>query len=77
MGEDIRFAHFIAVLALNPDELKRYKKDPEKAMEEAGLSDEEKEVLRTGDFHVICEFLGDGGPRPITIAPSYDSGDGG
>jgi hypothetical protein len=69
MGEEIRFAHFIAVLALNPDELKQYKQNPEKAMEDAGLSDEEKEVLRTGDFRVICEFLGDGGPRPITIAP--------
>lgn len=72
MGEDIRFAHFIAVLALNPDELKRYKEDPEAAMEAAGLSDEEKEALRTGDFRVICEFLGDGGPRPITISPSYE-----
>ena len=66
MGDDIRFAHFIAVLALNPDELKRYKKDPEKAMQDAGLSDEEKAVLRKGDFHVICDFLGDPGPRPIT-----------
>jgi hypothetical protein len=66
MGEDIRFAHFIAVLALNPDELKRYKQDTEKAMQEAGLSDEEKAVLRKGDFRVICDFLGDTGPRPIT-----------
>jgi hypothetical protein len=66
MGEDIRFAHFIAVLALNPDELKRYKKDPEAAMEAAGLSEEEKGLLRKGDFRLICEFLGDTGPRPIT-----------
>jgi hypothetical protein len=66
MGEDIRFAHFIAVLALNPDALKRYQKDPEKAMEEAGLSDEEKAVLRTGDFRVICDFLA-AGTRPITM----------
>ena len=72
MDEDIRFAHFIAVLALNPDELKRYKKDPEKAMEDAGLSDEEKAVLRKGDFRVICEFLGDPGPRPITITQNPD-----
>jgi hypothetical protein len=72
MGEDIRFAHFIAVLALNPDELERYKQNPEKAMADAGLSDEQKEALRTGDFRVICEFLGDGGPRPIVIAPSTD-----
>ena len=64
---DIRFSHFIAELALNPDKLERYKKNPEAAMEAAGLSEEEKGVLRTGKFSVICDFLGDTGPRPITI----------
>ena len=68
MGEDIRFAHFIAVLALNPDKLKQYKKDPEAAMEDAGLSEEERNLLRKGDFRLICEFLGDVGPRPITYS---------
>ena len=78
MGEDIRFAHFIAVLALNPDALKRYQKDAEKAMEDAGLSDEEKGVLRTGDFRLICDFL-DAGTRPITQdqgGPGSGSGSG-
>jgi hypothetical protein len=78
MGEDIRFAHFIAVLALNPEELRRYQKDPEKAMQDAGLSDDEKGVLRTGDFRLICDLL-DAGKRPITQdqgGPGSGSGTG-
>lgn len=67
MGE-IRFSHFIAELALNPDMLERYKKDPEAVMAAAGLSAGEKGVLRTGKFSVICDFLGDTGPRPITMS---------
>jgi hypothetical protein len=52
-----RFSRFVADLALDPDKLADYMKDPEAAMQAAGLDDEEKDVLRTGDFRVICEFL--------------------
>ena len=69
MAGDNRFARFIADLALDPGKLAQYKKDPEAAMQAAGLSDDEKGVLRTGDFGAICDWLGDCGPRPITQNP--------
>jgi hypothetical protein len=65
-NDDIRFSHFIASLALNPARLAQYQKDPEAAMEAAGLDDEEKGVLRTGNFQIICDFLGESVPRPVT-----------
>ena len=65
--EESRFARFIADLALDPGKLTQYQKDPEAAMQAAGLSDEEKAVLRTGDFSVICDFLGDSGTRPVSF----------
>lgn len=60
------FAHFIAELALNPVLLQLYRDDPDKVMEEVGLNEQEKDLLRKGDFQLICKFLGDPGPRPIT-----------
>ncbi len=65
MAGDNRLGRFIADLATSPDKLRRYKADPEAAMTAAGLSDEEKRVLRTGDFRLICDYLGEPGPRPI------------
>jgi len=59
-----RFAQFIADLALDPGKLAHYKKDPEAAMQAAGLSNDEKGVLRTGDFKVICDYLTPSGARP-------------
>ena len=64
--EEQRFARFIADLALDPTTLAQYRKDPEAAMEAAGLDDEEKAVLRTGNFQIICDYLGESGPRPVT-----------
>ena len=66
-SERNRLGRFIAELAVNPRKLRDYKDDPEAAMSAAGLSDEEKGVLRTGDFRVICDYLGDVGPRPIQM----------
>ena len=63
--KNIRFSHLIAELALNPARLAQYRQDPEATMEAAGLSDEEKDVLRTGDFGTICDWLADT-VRPIT-----------
>lgn len=73
-SEGNRLGRFIAELAVNPRKLRDYKDDPEAAMSAANLSDEEKRVLRTGDFRVICDYLGDGGPRPIQMG---DGGTGG
>jgi len=63
--QDNRFAQFIADLALDPGKLTRYMKDPEAVMQAAGLNDEEKAVLRTGDFNVICDYLLPAGERPV------------
>jgi hypothetical protein len=72
--EKNRFAQFIADLALDPGKLASYKKDAEAAMQTAGLSDEERAVLRKGDFGIICKFLGASGPRPINFEPPLESG---
>jgi hypothetical protein len=60
------FSHFIAELALNPLMLEQYRNDPEAAMEAAGLDDDSKGALRSGDFNLICKMLGGSIPRPIT-----------
>ena len=62
--DDIRFSHFIAELALDPSKLDQYQKDREAAMEAAGLDDEERAVLRTDNFKIICDYLGATGARP-------------
>jgi len=70
------FSHFIAELALNSRLLDRYRQDPEAVMEDVGLNEEEKGVLRKGDFQIICKYLG-GSQRPITeIQPGPGSGQG-
>lgn len=71
MGEEQRFARFIADLALKPDTLAQYLEDPEAAMRAAGLNDEEKAVLRKGDFRIICDYLVPTRDRP---APEVDAG---
>lgn len=63
-GEEQRFARFIADLALDPATLAYYKQDPEAAMQAASLDDDEKAVLRTGNFQIICDYLGETGERP-------------
>jgi len=70
--ENDRFARFIADLALDPGKLAQYRHDAEAAMQAAGLDDEEKAVLRKGDFRIICEYLGNSA-RPIT---QFDIGPG-
>lgn len=64
MGEEQRFPRFIADLALKPGTLAQYLEDPEAAMQAAGLNDEEKAVLRKGDFRIICEYLVPARDRP-------------
>ena len=60
-----RLAAFIAELSTSPAKLDAYRADAEAAMDEARLGEEEKAVLRSGDWHAICEFLGDPGIRPV------------
>ena len=62
---NIRFSHLIAELALHPARLAEYRQDPEATMEAAGLSEDERKVLRTGAFGAICDWLANT-VRPIT-----------
>lgn len=61
-----KLAAFIAGLATSPEKLEAYLSGAESAMAGGGLSEEEKEVLRSGKWDVICEFMSDPGPRPVT-----------
>lgn len=58
-------AAFIAQLAISPQKLYEYLEDPERTMTEAGLSDQERNVLRRGDWKMICEFLSPDDTRPL------------
>ena len=52
----------IAKLSSDPGLLARYKSDPEAVMDEAGLSDEDKAVMRTNDPQKITAYMGDDAP---------------
>ena len=62
-----RLAGFIASLATAPQKLREYLDEPESAMAEAGLNEQEKEVLRSGSWQVICDFLGPDDTRPLLV----------
>ena len=64
-----RMSRFIALLALDPEKLARYRDDPAAEMEAAGLDEEQRAILAKGDFAVICDYLGGSGPRPLNISP--------
>ena len=64
MSQDNPFDRFVADLATSPVTLRSYRADPEAAMSAAGLSDEERALLRAGSFPAIVDYLGSG-ERPI------------
>jgi len=55
-------ADLITKMSSDPSLLSRYRQDPEAVMNEAGLSDEDKAVMRTNDPQKITEHLGDDAP---------------
>ena len=63
-----RLGRFIADLATNPATLKAYQADPEAAMSAAGISENEKSAVRSGNFRAIVGMLGED-ERPIPDAP--------
>ncbi|HEX9669010.1 MAG TPA: hypothetical protein VGC93_05950 [Thermoanaerobaculia bacterium] len=65
MSDDNRLGRFIADLATNPATLKAYRADPEAAMSAAGLSENEKSAVRSGNFRAIVEMLGADEERPV------------
>jgi len=58
-----KLASFIASLGTSPAAVRAYKADPEAEMEKAGLAHHEKEALRDGNWHAVCELLPDSGDR--------------
>lgn len=62
-----KLASFIASLGTSPAAVSAYKADPEAEMEKAGLAEHEKNALRDGHWHAVCELLPDteGGHRPV------------
>ena len=67
-------AKFVTELATSFDKYIAYEEDPEAAMAAAGLSDEDKELLRSGSFQEISEafYLDDprgGGAMPVIQGP--------
>lgn len=77
MSAASRLGSFVAGLATSPEQLRRYLADAEAAMAAAGLSEEEKAILRRGDFRVLCDFLDEGGPRPFPDPQPGGGGSGG
>jgi len=57
-----RTAHFIVALSQHPELKEAWKKDPERAMQAAGLSEEGKAALRSRDPETIWKHLGDDAP---------------
>lgn len=58
-------AAFVASLAVSPQRLYEYMEEPELAMANAGLSDQEKDALRSGNWRIICELLSPDDTRPL------------
>ena len=57
-----RTADLLITLSQHPDVKERFKSDPEGVMTRAGLSEEGKEALRSGDPDKVYEHLGDDAP---------------
>ncbi len=62
-----RLAAFVAGLATAPARLERYQQDPEAEMAAAGLSEQDKEGLRSGDWKLICELMASDATRPMSL----------
>jgi len=53
-------SHFLADLVSNPEQMAAYLADPERVFDEAGLTADEREVIRSRDGRRLDEVLFDG-----------------
>jgi len=53
-------SHFLADLVSNPDHMAAYLANPERVFDEAGLTADEREVIRSRDARRLDEVLSDG-----------------
>jgi len=58
MSENL--SHFLVTLVSNPDRMAAYLADPDRVFEEAGLTPEEREAIRSRDGRKLDEALTDG-----------------
>lgn len=57
-GQYGNLANFVRQMSEAADLLEEYERDPEKAMTAAGLTEEEKAVIRSGDEDQILQAIG-------------------
>jgi hypothetical protein len=58
---------FLTELSQNPEMREAFKNDPDACMDAAGLSNEEKDVLKSGDPDKIRSHLGDDAPPGVVV----------
>lgn len=62
-------AEFVAKLSEDPKKRDRFQQDPDAVMDEhGGLSEKDKQVLRTKDSEAIKRYLGDNSPRSVIFS---------
>jgi hypothetical protein len=60
---------YVVAVSKDPDKADAHAADPDAAMDAHGLSDEDKEVLKSGDLEKIRQHLGDDSPPGCLIFP--------
>jgi hypothetical protein len=55
-------AQFVTALSQNPQAMENFSKDPDGVMEVHDLTDEDREILKSGDAEKIRAHCGDEGP---------------
>ena len=53
---------YVISVSENPELARAHQDDPDAAMDKAGLSEEDKEILKSGDLERIRNHLGDESP---------------
>ncbi len=53
---------YVVSVSEDPEKAQAHKDDPDAAMDAAGLSDEDKDILKSGDLERIRDHLGDDSP---------------
>ena len=58
---------YVVSVSENPDKAAAHKADPDAAMDAAGLSDDDKAIIKSGDIEQIRNHLGDDSPPGCLI----------
>jgi hypothetical protein len=67
-GEEDSFRSFLVGLATDPAKLGQFMKDPDGSMSDAGLAEEDKAIILSGDLGAInARIRGQAAPRPAPL----------